>query len=109
MKEFGQRVAAYMERQDLSQRKLARLIHKRRTTISRVLKGEIDPSPKDAEKWERALKVSSDEKIEFNLSFLGASDARIEQIQGRPLRDLDSIRHAKRKLVRGKTIISYRF
>ena len=108
--EFGQRASAYMERQDLSQRKLARLIHVRPSAISRILKGEIEPSSKDAEKWENALKISTDDKIEFNLSFLGMTNARIEEIQGHPLRDLDNIRHAKRKLtIRGKTAIKYTY
>lgn len=108
-KEFGQRVSAYIEREELSQRALAKIIHIRRSTISRVLNGGTDLSPKDAARFERGLRIPVGEKIEFNFSSQGVPNSRIEELQGKPLRDLESIRQDKMKvIVRGKTVIRYR-
>ena len=100
--EFGQRVKAYMERGDLSQRKLARKIHIRRSTISSVLSGDLNLSPNNLDRFEKGLNISSSEKIEFSLSSLGLTNAQIESKTGKPMRDLNEIRHSRRKLFDSK-------
>jgi plasmid maintenance system antidote protein VapI len=100
--EFGLRVQAYMQRADLSQRRLGRELHIRPATISKVIKGDLELSPNDAVRVAKSIKVPSVELIEFTMSSQGFSNSQIEQIQGTPLRDLDNIRHAKRKLFDSK-------
>ncbi|HYM65466.1 MAG TPA: helix-turn-helix transcriptional regulator [Candidatus Sulfotelmatobacter sp.] len=97
--EFAQRVSAYMERGDLSQRSLARKIHIRRSTISMVLKGFSDLSQKDVLRFKDGLNIPIDDIVEFTLSSQGFTNSQVEKITGKKMRDLSEIRHAKRKLI----------